>query len=435
MTLGLSGVLATDSRAQESAPESTVLKLQTPTSDSDAGDKDNPSDPSAAHDHDHDHEHKELSDEQIQEILDSPEVRKISDDFRKMRDELAVAMADLRETHVRYSNEVDQSEEAKERYQSQRDTVRDLLNRMLQQANRAMTYGDRDAATFALTMVQNHKANCIYNSDTFEAAAKLLDADLTYKYLFEAGLRSAVVTGNFETARNIAKILENEELEDIDYGLTKTLDQLEEDYLAESKRWEADENANLPRVRFHTSNGDFVVELYLHDAPSAVSNFIKLVKEDFYEDAEFFQVIDNLVALCGHPTNRQAMPFLQDETDPATSRLGWRGTLMMANLPLENGKFVPNSSSTQFSILMMPLPAAASQQTIFGRVVEGMDVVSTFRRVDPNEEKSKKKIMIPPDRIMSAEILREPETLPEPVYVTQPGPQPFTSTGQTAPEG
>lgn len=360
----------------------------------------------------------------LEEIMAKPEVKQMLAEFDSTKAELVEAMGNLRATQIRFSNQIDRSEAAVERYAKRRDRVRSLLRKMLQLANQKMLLGDPEAGNFAMTMVQNHFGNSIYDVDTYEASTKLLDSNMSSRFLFQAALRSSVSVGQFDTARALAEIMkDDEELAVCDYGIMGSMDELEEMHRFEKVRREADAEANLPRIRFHTTNGDFVVELYLNDAPSAVSNFIKLVDEGFYQDAEFFQVVDDLLALCGHTTNTTASRFLLDETNPETARKGWTGTLMMANLPFTEGKFIPNSSTTQFSILLLPLPVTSAQQTVFGRVIEGMDVVSTFRRVDPNKKKDKKKIVLPPDRIISTEIIRAPDQLPDPIYVDRPGPQ------------
>jgi hypothetical protein len=83
---------------------------------------------------------------------------------------------------------------------------------------------------------------------------------------------------------------------------------------------------------------------------------------------------------------------------------------------------VPNSGSSQFAILYLPSPNVCETQTIFGRVIEGMDVVGRLQRVDPNEKKSKEKVEIPPDRILTATVIRRPEKLPKPNYVYESKP-------------
>ena len=94
----------------------------------------------------------------------------------------------------------------------------------------------------------------------------------------------------------------------------------------------------------------------------------------------------------------------------------------MAKLPIgDSGKFVPNSASSQFAILLLPITNVSEEQTIFGRVIEGMDAISRLRRVDPSKKKEKGAIVQPPDMIIEATVVRRPETLPEPEYLQLPG--------------
>jgi peptidylprolyl isomerase len=164
-----------------------------------------------------------------------------------------------------------------------------------------------------------------------------------------------------------------------------------------------------------------VLELFLDQAPSTVSNFIRLVEERFYDELDFYQVIDHLLALTGDRSGDgtgNSGKFLVDEHEREDARNAFRGSLVMAKIPIgETGKFVPNSASSQFAIFYLPVVAVPESQTVFGRVIEGMDVISRLRRVDPHKEKKKGEIVLPPDRVIEATVIRRPETLPEPEYV------------------
>jgi len=177
----------------------------------------------------------------------------------------------------------------------------------------------------------------------------------------------------------------------------------------------------LPRVKLEKTQGEIVLELYLDQAPTTVANFVRLVEEGFYDGLDFFQVIDNGLALTGDPSGigkGNSGKFIRDEHLREDARHGLRGALVMAKIPLgESGKFVPHSASSQFAILLMPIATAIEAQTIFGRVVEGMDVVGRLNRVDPNKENKKGELLKPADRIVSATVIRRPDEMPEPEYV------------------
>ena len=89
----------------------------------------------------------------------------------------------------------------------------------------------------------------------------------------------------------------------------------------------------------------------------------------------------------------------------------------MAKIPIGDGKFIENSASSQFAILYLPILSISDTQSVIGRVIEGMDVVSRLRRVDPTKKKEKNEVQLPSDAILSTEIVRPGKDLPEPVYV------------------
>jgi peptidylprolyl isomerase len=188
-------------------------------------------------------------------------------------------------------------------------------------------------------------------------------------------------------------------------------------------REQEEKEDRLPRVKLETTQGDVVLELFLNQAPSTVANLIRLVENGFYDGLDFYQVIDHVLALTGDPAgdgSGGSGKLIKDEHDREDSRHAFRGSLLMAKRPGKNsGEFMDNSASSQFAILLLPISSASEQQTVFGRVIEGMDVVSRLRRVDPNKEKQKGEIVLPADSIIEATVIRRPETLPEPEYVDQ----------------
>ncbi|QDV61659.1 peptidylprolyl isomerase [Crateriforma conspicua] len=356
---------------------------------------------------------------ELERLLETPEVQEAIAAFDQSHQELVEAMGDLNETYLRYRNEIDQTESGKAAFRERRERVRKLIHQTHRLANPILPFY-REAATYALTMVQSNEERSIYNGATYESAARFLDAKRNEKYIFQAAMRSAVCTGQFDVARKIFDVLQGQELPQIDTNIRINLDQIEEDFNLEAERQRRDADKVFPKVKLHTTNGDVIAELYIDDAPSAVSHFIQLVEDGYYEDAEFMQVIDNLLALCSHAAESPPQKFLVDEHQKPDARRPLRGSLVMAGIPAEAGRFVPNSANRRFAIMMMPIPMVADSQTVFGRVIEGMEVVSTFQRVDPSKPKEKGELVLPPDRILEATIIDRPETLPEPEYIENP---------------
>ena len=142
-----------------------------------------------------------------------------------------------------------------------------------------------------------------------------------------------------------------------------------------------------PKVKFSTSAGDFVVELYPDKAPRTVENFLQYVKDKHYDGSIFHRVIDNFMVQGGgydaHYVEKKTRPPVVHEGRDALARGGPRnviGTLAMARTN------DPNSASAQFFInvrdnpFLDPTPANPGY-TVFGKVVSGMDTVQKLKSV------------------------------------------------------
>jgi peptidyl-prolyl cis-trans isomerase B (cyclophilin B) len=167
-----------------------------------------------------------------------------------------------------------------------------------------------------------------------------------------------------------------------------------------ARRAASDVKGDLPRVRLHTTRGDIVLELFEDDVPNTVSSFLGLVADGFFDGLEFHRVISAFGAMSGSPTNDgQGGPGYETlfEGDSAQPRPHLRGTVSM--VPLSK-----RTNGSQFFITLRPSRARGldGKQSVFGRVIEGMDVVTRLRRYDAVEVNS----LFEPDRILEATIIR-----------------------------
>jgi peptidyl-prolyl cis-trans isomerase A (cyclophilin A) len=137
---------------------------------------------------------------------------------------------------------------------------------------------------------------------------------------------------------------------------------------------------DAPRVKFVTTAGDFVVEVYPDKAPKTVENFLQYVKSKHYDNTIFHRVIGHFMIQGGGFTPT----FNQKPTRPPIvleAQNGLRnetGTLAMARTN------DPNSATAQFFINVksnesLNAKGPADGYTVFGRVVEGMDVVNKIK--------------------------------------------------------
>ena len=127
-----------------------------------------------------------------------------------------------------------------------------------------------------------------------------------------------------------------------------------------------------------TDIGDIKVLLFADKAPVTVNNFVFLANEGFYDDTIFHRVIPDFMAQGGDPTGTgmggPGYKFKDEfHKDLKHSKAG---ILSMAN----SG---PNSNGSQFFITFVPTPWLDNKHTIFGEVVEGMDVVLQIPERDP----------------------------------------------------
>jgi peptidyl-prolyl cis-trans isomerase B (cyclophilin B) len=146
-------------------------------------------------------------------------------------------------------------------------------------------------------------------------------------------------------------------------------------------------------ARITTERGDIVVELYADRAPLTVENFVNLARSGFYDGTTFHRVIPGFMAQGGDPTGTgSGGPGYQfgDEFHP-TLRHSGPGILSMANAG-------PGTNGSQFFITFGPTPHLDDRHTVFGRVIEGMEVVRSIRERDPQRDRE------PGDRIESIEI-------------------------------
>src|SRR3569623_3319883 len=127
---------------------------------------------------------------------------------------------------------------------------------------------------------------------------------------------------------------------------------------------------------FDTSKGSIVVELFPKDAPNTVNNFVFLVKDGFYNGLKFHRVIPDFMIQGGCPqgtgTGGPGYKF-KDEANNGVRHE--RGVLSMANAG-------PNTNGSQFFITHVATPWLDGKHTVFGKVVDGMDVVDKVAQGD-----------------------------------------------------
>lgn len=148
-----------------------------------------------------------------------------------------------------------------------------------------------------------------------------------------------------------------------------------------SKQWNRPfDNQLQDGVRYvatlQTSHGDVEVELYPEDAPIAVNNFVSLAREGFYNGTPFHRIVKGFVIQGGDPTGTGTGGPGYKFKDETIRKDYEQGTLAMANAG-------PNTNGSQFFIVLEDLRGRLPKNyTIFGKVINGLDVVRSISEVE-----------------------------------------------------
>ena len=150
--------------------------------------------------------------------------------------------------------------------------------------------------------------------------------------------------------------------------------------------------AAMTQAIMHTSEGAIELELFPSEAPRTVENFTKLAGDGFYDGLIFHRVIPDFMIQGGCPQGTgSGGPGYQFE-DEFNEHKVVRGALAMANAG-------PDTNGSQFFIVTAEAtPWLDGKHTVFGRVVEGQDVVDRISEVD-RDSRDKPKTPVTIDRV------------------------------------
>lgn len=132
-----------------------------------------------------------------------------------------------------------------------------------------------------------------------------------------------------------------------------------------------------PVVRIATSKGDIIVELFEDEAPNTIANMITLAEAGFYKGMSFHRIINGFMAQGGCPNSKSGAAGtpgtggpgyrFADEFNPKR-RHTKRGILSMANAG-------PGTNGSQFFICFGPTPHLDGRHTVFGEVIQGIEIL------------------------------------------------------------
>ena len=132
------------------------------------------------------------------------------------------------------------------------------------------------------------------------------------------------------------------------------------------------------KAHMETDNGTMVIELFADKTPKTVNNFVFLAREGYYDEVIFHRVIADFMVQGGDPTGtgRGGPGYKFGDEFVSSLKHDKQGILSMANAG-------PGTNGSQFFITHGPTPHLNGKHTVFGQVVEGLDVLMSIPARDP----------------------------------------------------
>ena len=130
----------------------------------------------------------------------------------------------------------------------------------------------------------------------------------------------------------------------------------------------------MKKAKIETDKGTMTIQLFEKDAPGTVENFVRLIRDQFYDGLTFHRVIENFVIQGGCPKgNGTGGPGYTIKCEVKNNpNKHERGSLSMAHAGRDTG-------GSQFFICHSPQPHLDGNHTVFGKVVQGLEVVDRIQ--------------------------------------------------------
>lgn len=203
-----------------------------------------------------------------------------------------------------------------------------------------------------------------------DLTARMLLAGSENPQIVRLGLRAAIAAEDFPAAKSSLEQLKRIKAS-IDDAFVARVVKLEAAYAEEQAARQRDEAAALPLVRFETDAGVIIAQLFEDDAPNTVNSFVNLVEKGFFDGQEYFLVEPGFISVGGCPNGTgmgNAGYSIPSEADSERARKHFAGSLATFHGP---GQPI----TSQYAFVWQPLPEQDGQATVFGRIVEGLDVL------------------------------------------------------------
>ena len=329
------------------------------------------------------------------EAADSPAA-----EYAKRYREWKLIVAKLYQVKEQYTVDVTANKKALEdEYREILEKARTMLDPLVQSGLKAYAAKPNEDMELTEFLMANLRGYVV--GDDFDKAANicrvLLDGKIDNKEMPLLAGVSFFATGDFDEAEKYLKEAKAQDFitSDAQHYLDLIPYYKKEGAKEKAIRAKEDKAKNLPRVKLTTTQGDIVLVLFENEAPIATANFISLVEKKFYDGLSFHRVIGSFMAQTGDPKGDSSGGpgyTIPCECYQDNHRIHFRGSLSMAHTGQRD------TGGSQFFLTFLPTNTLDGKHTVFGRVVEGMDVLSKLQRIQPGEPGK-------PDKIIKATVL------------------------------
>ena len=335
--------------------------------------------------------------------------------FDKLLGEWRKLLANMREAQLQYqTSKPDARGPILEKFNAmvkEGTALEPELKKAAETAYLAAPNTNEQVSTFLLSMVLDAEKR-----DNFEEARRvgqmLVDNGNKNKSVSELMCIAAFNMNDFDAAADYLKKADGKMADPRGTPYAQLIPEYQAKWKQEQEIRAAEAKADdLPRVKLKTDKGDIVVELFENEAPKTVGNFVNLVEKGFYNGTPFHRVLPGFMAQGGDPKgDGSGGPgyTIPCECYESNHRLHFRGSLSMAKAEARD------TGGSQFFLTFGPTSHLDGKHTVFGRVIEGMDVLAKLQRRDPTKANQPE-----PDKIIEATVVRkrshpyEPTKLPE----------------------
>ena len=320
--------------------------------------------------------------------------------FAKAQQELKRLIGELAALQAEYQQPGANKQQIEARFNAARDEAR-AAAASLETSAMALVQAEPDNEA-AIQVVRDVIQGAMASDDpqrVLAVAETLRDGGAADAPILLAGATAAMTMSKLEEATEFVKAaaaagVNPGKIESLEQAIASERPKVEAEMAKRAAEAEADD---LPRVKIETTKGEIVVELFENEAANTVANFISLVEQHFYDGTPFHRVIPQFMAQGGDPTGTGTGGpgyAIACECETPAARKHFLGSLSMAHA----GK---NTGGSQFFLTFRPTEHLDGRHTVFGRVIEGFNVLPKLQRTEGEQAGGE------PDKILKAEVLRK----------------------------